>query len=314
MGQSRIEKLRVLAVRAEPATVLPGAATTLDVLTALPENLVGEAALSSLWLACPKPEGVATPLPCGVAAGSFGEDFAHPTPLPRCDGNSQVTLCIIGDSATVTYQVPPMIALSEEGAAQVLLTQVTSNAGTALDCLIATSFNGSRPVDADHCVISVKRLEIADRLEAPSFNLNPTLLDMTLAEKDADAVSLLAADASFALAPEKGERSRWTLEVTRAEDAAEIKSDGTYEALAVSWFSTGGEFVGGRSTFTPEGCAAQADCADLEPTPTSSAEWIAPTELELPDVADERGGLRYYTVVRDDRGGVAWLKGSARAR
>ena len=44
-------------------------------------------------------------------------------------------------------------------------------------------------------------------------------------------------------------------------DAAELKDDGTYEALSVAWFIDGGT-VKGRSLFSSDGCTAEAECAN----------------------------------------------------
>ena len=89
---SFIDKLRVLAVRAEPPEVAPGETTALDLLAVEPlvQQLDGGAAepLTAVWLACPLPTGAATVAPCGLGSGS-----AVATP-PSCKDQPAAPLCL----------------------------------------------------------------------------------------------------------------------------------------------------------------------------------------------------------------------------
>src|SRR5689334_10185613 len=78
---SFIDKLRVLAVRAEPPEIAPGETTKLDLLVAEPmvPQLDGGAPqpLSAVWLACPLPAGTLTVEPClsGSSVTIIGNDL-----------------------------------------------------------------------------------------------------------------------------------------------------------------------------------------------------------------------------------------------
>src|SRR5690348_9407335 len=80
-AQDRVEKLRVLAVRAEPPEVRPGETTVFDALTvippAFPEGGVdgGAPHFSYLWMVCQEAAGAQAPTACGVTAlGNGGSD------------------------------------------------------------------------------------------------------------------------------------------------------------------------------------------------------------------------------------------------
>lgn len=307
-SSSHVDKLRVLAVRAEPPEVAPGQETVLTALTAQP--LVPAAPpLSRLWLACALLAGPSTPPPFGVS-----EPVYDPS-LPACSEQPAARLCQLGSGATARY-VPDAAVAGSSGSAQLLITVVVSDAGTASDCMLDIAQHGGLPTRPDHCVVALKRLTVSEPARtlplgtpAPPPNRNPGLTSFELRDPQAGAQSLLGDGAEIVAAS-----ARKTLAASRADDAAEIKPDGTYEQLSVSWFATAGKLDGGRSTFDPSGCDSQLQCARRQPTPESSTRFSPPSTAELAMSAPAGGKIALWVVVRDDRGGVGWLTGSARAR
>ena len=304
--QSFVEKLRVLGVRAEPPEIAPGETTTLDALVVQPPKARAESSLplTYLWISCSVPPGVATLAPCGV------KDLT--TVPPSCTENPGAPICLLGDQPSVTY-TGAAATVNSDGTGQRLITMVVSETDTgALGCLLDTAQNNGIPTDPDHCVITLKRLVVSTM--GPAGNRNPSLqtLDLRRVMDDemlGEAQSLLSGVALYALSPDK-KKSTWRLLADRFEDAAEQKSDGRYEELSVAWYITAGKLAGSRAVFEDTNC--QGDACNQTPPPMSvDADWTAPTSTErLADVPVD-GLTEFWAVVRDDRGGIGWLYGTA---
>src|SRR5207248_8036474 len=77
-ASSFIDKLRVLAVRAEPPEIAPAEASALDLVAVEPlvHQLDGAAAapLTAVWLACALPSGTLTIEPCAANSRVIGTD------------------------------------------------------------------------------------------------------------------------------------------------------------------------------------------------------------------------------------------------
>ncbi len=309
---SFVDKLRVLAVKAEPPEVAPGATSALSVLAVGPaQPSFPVAPLSAIWLACRVPPGVATPLPCGLDPGEL-DGGALP---PACGAEVDGTLCLLGESLTASVR-PGRSLLGPSGTGTLFLTvAVADTAAGAAECMLSTAKNGALPTDPDRCVIADKRLVVSDPLrpgttDAPAGppNQNPTLERLDLVDEDGTVRSLLGGDAQVPPSPEGSDTER-SLSVLRAEHAAEQKADGSYEALALSWFTNGGRIDGGRSDFDPPGCDSQAACASVAPVTGVKTTYVTPTATKAATVADAQGRMKIWAVLRDDRGGVGWLEG-----
>jgi hypothetical protein len=319
---SFVEKIRVLAVRAEPPEAQPNEAVALDALVVQPprQQLDGSAPspTSYLWLACSIPPGTASQVPCGLSpdravttgAGGIG-------PVPLCTDQPSASLCLLGTNATATYQPPAT------GSFLISLT-VADTAEGAAACLIAAADSGGLPQNPDHCVFAIKRLTVSTR-SAAERNHNPAIDGFAMSgnAEDPAPATLYDGKTTFTLAPDVDPPS-YTLSLTRMPGSAELdlrpdpndtaqtpRMIPTKEALALSWFTTAGEINGGRSTFTPPNCASQADCPADEPVLYARTRWTAPTAETsqltlLPD-----GVATFYAVLRDDRGGVTWQTGTA---
>jgi hypothetical protein len=286
---SFIDKLRVLAVRAQPPEVAPGNATTLTPLVAEPRvpQLDGGAPspLTAVWLACPLPSGALTVEPC------------------RDPG----TTSIIGTEMTATY-TPDANILGGAASTQILITVAVADTDAGAGaCLSDIASNDGRPTNPDHCVVALKRLVVSNAVER---NENPDLADLTITNPDG-FVQTLDKDHTGIWVPAPGEdKAEWKLAANRSADAAQKKPDGTYEALTVSWFTTAGHLDGGRSLYLPDGCNEPSSCADKLPELGADTSWFAPTDAEAAPFVDATGAIDFWAVIRDDRGGVHWRKGT----
>ncbi len=292
---TRVDKLRVLAVRAEPPEVAPGQPSRLDSLTVQPPpgGDAGAAQVSTLWLACLEPPGGVTVTACGVTPTGNGapDGFGGPESVPSCADDPGAPLCLIGVDAAVTY-APPASALG----GQVVLTMIAADeqAGGAVGCAMAAAANGGAPAVPDHCVIALKRLTVSD---SASPNHNPALTAFTL-----DGAAL-AAGGRYTVGG-----AGVTLAASRAAGSAEPKADGSYEPLVVSWFATAGAIQDAHTSFQPADC--DDACMKTDPPTYSATAWTAPTVEEAAQFAPT-GEVDFWAVVRDDRGGVGWLAGRA---
>ncbi len=306
---SFVDKLRVLAVRAEPPEVAPGATTQLDFLAVEPlvQQLDGAAPspLSAVWLACALPTGTLTVAPCGVGSG-----LSASTMPPSCKDQPSAPLCLIGTDATASYTTDANV-LAGAAATQILLTVAVADTDAgAIGCLLDIANNNGLPTNPDHCVVSLKRLDISDpaqRTTAP--NANPTLADFYATTPSGYAQTLDDGNGVWQYAPGP-DKAQWDIAAHRSDDAAEKKPDGTYEALTVSWFTTAGHLDGGRSLYLPPGCYQPSDCADQLPETGADTLWYAPTQDQAAPYVDASGLVDFWAVIRDDRGGVGWRAGS----
>jgi hypothetical protein len=328
---SFIEKLRVLAVQAEPPEVAPGQSTALAVLAVEPPvpQQVGPppSGVSYLWLACTVPAGLAEQAPCGLSAAAPlpGAAAGSATMPPFCKDAPDASLCIVSTSASGSY-TPPASVLDGDRTTQVLVSvTVADSAEGAVGCLLDAANNNNQPTDPDHCVLALKRLVVTDPTRPlsdgalPTFNHNPTLADFHFAVPDGGPMaSLTDGTAEFAPSPESG-AGEAELHAIRADDAAEIEpifddqgnvTGSRYESLTVAWFTTAGKIDGGRSAYSPPDCVTQQQCPAEAPELDTMTQWKAPTSAGLPTRSTD-GRVRFWAVVRDDRGGVSWLEGSA---
>jgi hypothetical protein len=157
-------------------------------------------------------------------------------------------------------------------------------------------------------VVAFKRLIINGNADA-ALNQNPELTALWLKQDE------LVEPLDGAQFPVGSEQSTPTLKllVDRVPGSAELDANGNYEALTVSWFTTSGKIDGGRSAFDPPGCDTASDCPMKEPSSDSSTSWIVPKDTTLAVTADSSRTVKFWAVVRDDRGGVSWLTGTAEA-
>jgi len=120
---SIVDKLRVLAVRAEPPEVRPLEASTLDALV-VPSPLA-PSPLSYLWLACREDPAAVEPA-CLI---DMAPDGGAPA---SCATAPDASPCFVGDAPSVSY-APPESALAA-GGVLVALVVADAIAGGATGC------------------------------------------------------------------------------------------------------------------------------------------------------------------------------------
>jgi hypothetical protein len=317
--------------------VAPGTTSAFTVLTAEPlvQQLDGgpPAPLSYVWLACTIPQGTPELAPCGVTAmaplptSGSGQAIMPPS----CAQAPTASPCLLGTDAGASF-TPVGSLLGGTRTTQLLVSVTVSDAPSpdgvlsgAESCLLATANAGGMPQGPDHCVLALKRLVLTDPTQPlsdgsfPAFNTNPPPpANFFLADVAGENFSLLGDGAPFSPSPTK-DSPGYTIDATLAPGSAEIeptfddqgKANGTsYEALTVSFFATAGDFDGSRAAFLPPGCATQQDCMSQAPLPDANTTWTPPTADVLTGFTTD-GSVQFWAVLRDDRGGVSWVLGSA---
>jgi hypothetical protein len=271
---SKLDRLRVLAVRAEPPTPLPGQDCELTALTFSPDN----EPVSHRWSFCPlsalAKDDYRCPFPEAAAQQVFGISPAYDLGT--------------GDEARFTNDFP-IEALSGYCASGIDTTGFTQ----AVECnpgfpvtLVLEVATGTDALRAGFTV----------RLPAstpPELNSNPTLTSMLLAEQELSAGTTVVTTEADAVLD-------WTANL--AADAIETRTIPTSEGgggrrlerLTFSWFSDAGSLDQDRTVYI-----------DGETTLEQATRnrWTAPSASQWP----ASGTVHLSVVARDDRGGVGWL-------
>lgn len=327
----RVDKLRLLAVRAEPPEIAPGKSSRLDALIGLPDR-TGQPAtvLSYLWLACQEPVGTQMPAPCGVSAdGNGGPDaFASGdggsfASIPGCSDQPDARLCSLGNGTTAVYT--PKVSVASGSSTQVLVTLIVAEGSgqagdfDALACARYAAQGTGAPPDPDHCVISLKRLTISNKGPSHVRNNNPHLRQLGLGFN-----SLLTGTAPFHQTGSGESPTDYPLAASRcthglvnvdpscpAGSDSEVEDDNNniHEPLYVTWFTTAGNLADPRTAFQPASCTGDCLKKDLPEDPVSTT-WTAPDAAEYKQRVAS-GVVHFWAVIRDDRDGVGWLLGTA---
>jgi hypothetical protein len=282
---SRLDRLRVMAMQAEPATPLPGEATMLSALTFAP---AGETRVYH-WTWCPVAAPAGGNYACPLDQVTADEVFA-----PYLDAGSALPSLDLGRVATATFVNPfplaTLASLCATGASSPIYTQ-------GFDC------EGGYPVtvvlDVETASASL-RAGFVLRLPAsatPEINRNPGLAGLRLAGALLDgppaAIRVAAGetiDLTVDVAPDAVE--------TRSIPASEGSPGQRLERLTASWFADGGSIDSARTSFI-DGVASLVELSRNRFTVPSAAQWPAGGLVEL------------AVVLRDDRGGVGWLSSRA---
>jgi len=281
---SLVTKLRVLAVRAQPADVLPGQMTTLDALVVgLADQVDGGAdpgALDYLWLACLPPPGSSDVKDCAAAAGSL---IASGSGLQACAQNPGAAVCLLGTEAQVQYQ-----PASDAAAGNVFITMVVAT--VASEGAVACVRRVAGPPAAspgDSCVISLKTLKV--QAAAAEINTNPAVSTFTVGPLPAGATDIHTdPPLVFKL------KTKLSLQpIYQPAVASELKPNGTREVLTFSWFATHKNFDHFHSGYAVDASGTVTERDDNT--------WT--------DDGDVPGLVFFWLVVRDDRGGVGWTDG-----
>jgi len=319
--ESRIDKLRLLAIRAEPPEVSPGGSSVLDALVASPPPDPGQSdpLTSYLWLACAPVDGTASAT--GSAIGACAYDGTSNIPL--CAETPAAPICLLGASPSVTYAAAAN-ALGASPARSVVITMIVADAsvGGAIGCAMSAAGHDGVPTDPDHCLIGVKQLTISCN---PIPNHNPRLYSLAL-----DGVTQLpwpfALDGpDTVLAARRCPASlvgHSPLCPTGSGDerepppgAAPQCTSGTtdttgfqVESQQVSYYASAGTLGPIRAFLQPDNCTG--DCLQMPLPEVTRTVWTPPASDEASYV--HNGLVRFFVVLRDDRGGVDWLVAQAK--
>jgi hypothetical protein len=284
--ESRVDKLRLLAVRAEPPEVMPGMPSALDTLTVWPPSAPAPT-LTYLWMACLESPGASSPTACGVTVGGNGGPTFSESALPDCATSASSNLCRIAITPTASY-TPTDTA----SGGQVILTVIVADpvAGGATQCATDAASNGGAPTNPDHCIVALKRLTVGNN---PSPNHNPTLDSLSFGGN----------------LPMIGSSTAITLDAHRTPGSAETKPDGTVEDLLLAWYDTAGTLSTTRTEFRPSDC--DDTCMKSDPPADSSSSWTAPNASDAAQYAPTNE-IDFWVVIRDDRGGIGWKTASGK--
>ncbi|MBI5479172.1 MAG: hypothetical protein HY906_09965 [Deltaproteobacteria bacterium] len=284
---SLVDRFRVLAVRAEPPEVAPGETAALDLLLVDPYAPAEGRARTFLWLACATPSGTSA-----TACAQFATDPSAALPgmatgaitLAACDDPAgSLTgggLCLLGSDEAATY-VPPadFLDAGDESRAVTMFVAAATGDTDALSCVMQMVEQGSMAVD---CQVSYKRLTVS-RSATP--NHNPGLAALVLDDADLPEATVTPVG--------PGDH---VLQAAATDGSAEgfTKDDGTAatEALLLSWYVA----APGEPGSTREPGKLKLYRTEI---PGSDQTFTAP---------EEAGDVVLWVVIRDDRGGVGWLR------
>lgn len=278
------ESPQVLAVRADPPEAAPGESVRLDALLHWPGG-----SPEYLWLVC-LPTAADTIDTC--VSNRLG---AGGVLLPLCASVTPggAPLCYASRDATALYTVPGDIGLGEDGTRTIFLELVVGDDVDGEDCVRAY-----RDLDpSGRCLVALKRLAVsavsAVSVEAP--NINPALRPLAL-EVDGqpvDATDLVPIDPMGEL----GDELAVSLTVAvKPQSVDELGGDAPPDEvrLPVAWYATCGRF--------------DEDTADLvcEPPLTGQTDPRCDS-AEVEWKPEASGECTVHVIVRDGRGGVAWI-------
>lgn len=278
---SQLDRLRVLAIKAEPATPLPGETALLSALTFAP----GDEPVAHRWSWCPAPaparDSYACPLDQVTAAQVLAPYLDPAAGLPSFD---------LGGAATAAFTNPfsaaGLVALCATGVAGAAYAQ-------GVDC--EGGFPVTLVLDASTSVATLRsgfvlRLPVET---PPETNGNPLPAAITLAGQ-------VLADPPPTIRVAPGQTIDLGLDIPPA--AAELRSIPAFEGdpgqrlerLTASWFADQGRVDTARTSFI-DGETTLAE--------TGRNQWTAPKATEWP----ASGTVWFAVVLRDDRGGAGWL-------
>lgn len=279
---NELESLRVLGIRAEPADVRPGGATTLDALL----HIDGGENVERRWTLCPWPSEPNDGFRCLVSEASWKAAWkaaklaGDPLPLE------------LGSAESATVSIPD----DQEGL-QALCRELIDRVGAAgaapPNCDEEWKLTFRLRVEAGNEEIeTIKDVRLV--LDDDPLNENPEPTRLRIQTEDGlevlDSVSL-PKDEEHELRVDISEDDAEDYErrAVPGEDEPKAKR----ESLTFTWFVEGGSTDHIRTVFGD----------DIETLPNATRnDWRTP---------DQARAVRVYVVVRDDRGGIGWQIGSA---
>jgi hypothetical protein len=275
---TRLVSLRVLAVKSEPVAPGPGETTTLSALVFTPP---GVTVTSYEWSWCPISGPSTDGYPCLVSEAEL--EMMGAGDVPSFDLGT-------GETATLEHTIDPALLA--------LVCAGNPDQPGLVDC------QGGFPVQVKlvvtagaETITTVRNLRLRFR-EEDEPNANP-VIDGLIADQGAGEEDLVAGMPTLPRGVETDIRVK--VDASHVESYTDVDDEGqpetVKERLIVTWFVESGDVDSERTVFI-DGVTTLEEA--LENT------WE-------PDGADDyvRDESAIVVVVRDNRDGVAWLRGSA---
>lgn len=288
----QVKTLRVMAIGADNPSVAPAGQATLEVLAFEP----GDAPLSYRWEWCPLSAGETGDFECAISE----EDFT--AALAGTGVEVPPFVLGTGQTATFTYPNPPEIVafLCEQIEGQELPSFFNPpDCSRGLEVLIKVTVSGGGQE-----VVAVRQLELLTGPDAPP-NLNPSFDNLRII-KDGDTDEQAQVFAQGPVVLERDQVYILKVDVDEASSEPFLRNvegeepQETSEILNLSWFVTGGEIDEDRTGFIPD----FNDFGEMQRNVL-----ITPTAKDHP--AED---FHLFLVLRDERGGVAWIEAEATLR
>lgn len=277
----KIDRLRVLAIRAEPPEVRPGETATFEALVLDPE---GDAAATA-WLACPPEDDDGVGFGCGLD-GSI--DFSAPDPSGFADAGVIGFEPFLQPEYTATEDDLAGVAEDERSEGTYVLVQIAVLPPSVLqgEGEADPDVGGQGGFDFNEVEVAYKRLIVS---EAPTPNANPAIDAFTVDGQVVPEQTTILVD------PGRDYEIGMNLLDGTVETYQFVTDDGDIEERTeepyVTWYTDGGEMRESATLF-----------------PFLDATWRAP-EAD----ADITEGT-WWGVVRDRRGGMTWVSRRWRLR
>jgi hypothetical protein len=280
---SQLDRLRVLAIAAQPATPLPGETAGLAALTFAP----GGESVTYHWTWCPAAAPADNGYVCPLAQAEAEQAFAA---VLDATANGRLPALDLGTAATAAFTNPfslsGLAGLCAVGLASPIYAQSFDCEGGFPVTIVLDVATASASLRAGF----VLRLPVGD---TPELNQDPYPAGLRLAN-----VALLEPPAILPVSPGRTVDLHVDVPAEAVETRSIPPSEGPpgqrLERLTASWFADGGRIDKARTSFI-DGETTLAEMASNHWTAPSPAEWPASGTLEL------------AVVLRDDRGGVGWL-------
>jgi hypothetical protein len=271
---SRLDRLRVLGVSADPPNPSTGQLCRLDALTFAPPDRP----ISFHWSFCPVLAEAKTGYTCPLTEASSGDLFGASSPF---DLGTAETTSFINPFAADTLGNLCANGVDGDGYAAAVNCDQGYPVSILLD--VATADDSLR---AAFTVFLPASPEVEK-------NANPALLGLVLAGQalpDAPLVLSLPEGKAVDLSAQLSNEAIELRSIPPAEGAPGRRP----ERLTLSWFADAGSMDQDRTVFIDGETSIEA---------ATRNRWTPPKQNEAPP-----GGLIHFaTVVRDDRGGVGWL-------
>lgn len=297
----KVDKLRVLGIRAEPPEIAPGESARFEALVVDPDGQAG----FTVWVACELEDDIGIGCPLDVDfdfesfdlqaaqdAGLIGfEPFLAPVYTAPADILDGLETCAADDGIYVLGQVsilPDEILPTEDPPPDdgSLPTEPVEGPGDAGD-LGSGEGGDDTPFDFNQVEVGVKRLVVSSNAEP---NANPAIAYFTLDGQTIPAGAVIEVDPGetydVGVVPEPDSAQTYTYAPCDGEP--ELRTEEPY----VAWFTDSGRMVEQVTLW-----------GFLEAT------WVAPEA----DGDDPLEGT-WWAVMRDRRGGMAWAEQRWRVR